>query len=323
MTEPATGASPPRRLDAAVQGILLIVFGYLLVACSDAAVKWSLPQVGVAGAMIWRGVFGALTMAVLARTGPRRTAGNRLRPFNVRLIAARSLLHCLFTTICYAAWSLGMPLADTYAVLAASPLVMTLLAIPILGEAVGWRRWTSTSLGFCGVLVMLQPGGALWRWEAGMLLAGVTLMALTRIWTRVLARTDTAATITFWLMVAHVPTGLLLLPAFPPADLFPAPGVMLVLIGLGCGNAVAHFLFARAFGLAPVAVIAPFEYSPLIWGLPLGFLIWGEWPSPATFAGAGIVIAAGLYNLHRERLRVRRAAEAARTAPSGGASPRG
>jgi drug/metabolite transporter (DMT)-like permease len=293
-------------MDDAVRGILLVAAGYGIIACSDAAVKWALPQVGIAGAMLWRGAFGLLAIAAVARASGARLPA--LLPVNRRLIATRSLLHCVVSGAFYGAWFLGMPLADSYAVSSASPLIMTLLAIPLLGEQVGWRRWTSTLVGFGGVLVILQPGGALWRWEAAMLLLATGVMALTRLWTRMLARTDTPATITFWLMAAHVPVGLALLPVFPPPDaLFPSAGAMLVLAALGCGNAMAHLLFARAFAIAPVSVLAPFEYSPLIWGLPLGLLIWGDWPVPATFAGAGIVIAAGLYNLHRERLRARAA----------------
>lgn len=304
MTETLATAAPPARLDNAARGILLVAFGYAVIACADAAVKWALPEVGIAGAMLWRGVFGGIAVAAVARMQGIRPAG--LLPVNRRLVATRSLLHCVVSCAFYAAWFLGMPLADSYAVSAVSPLIMTLLAIPLLGEQVGWRRWTSTLVGFGGVLIMLQPGGALWRWEVGVMLAAVALMALTRLWTRVLGRTDTPATITFWLMMAHIPVGLLLLPVFPPpASLFPSVGTMLVLAALGCGNALAHMLFARAFAIAPVSVLAPFEYSPLIWGLPLGLLIWGDWPASTTFAGAAVVIAAGLYNLHRERLRAR------------------
>lgn len=304
--KPLAGAVLPRPklqnglLDDAVRGIGLIAAGYAIIACADAAVKWALPQVGPAAAMIWRGVFGALAIAALAR-------GASLRPVNGRLVAARSLLHCAVTVAYYLAWAAAMPLADTYAVASAAPLLMTLLAIPLLGEVVGWRRWTSTILGFCGVLIMLQPGGALWRWESAMLLAGVGFLALTRIWTRLLSRTDSPATIAFWLLLAHVPVGLLLLPVFPPPVLLPDAVTVAALVFLGCANGLAHFLFARAFAIAPVSVLAPFEYSTLVWGLVLGLAIWGEFPAATTLFGAAIVIAAGLYNLHRERLRARRA----------------
>jgi drug/metabolite transporter (DMT)-like permease len=297
--------SPAGRVDGTLRGILLILTGYLFIAFSDAAVKWVVPQVGTGAAMMWRGIFGAITMAVVARATYR---GVSLRPVNVRLITTRSLLHCVVTVAFYVAWAHGLPLAETYALSSVSPLIMTLLAIPLLGEVVGWRRWVSTLVGFSGVMVMLQPGGSLWNWQAAALLAAVALMALTRLWTRILARTDAPVVITFWLMVAHIPTGLLLMPAFPPPGAFiPSAGVALALLWIGCGNALAHFFFARAFASAPVSVLAPFEYSPLIWGLPIGLVIWGDWPAPATFAGAGIIIAAGLYNLHREQMRARQA----------------
>lgn len=319
MSDPAGPARLPRaaalalplpRIDDVVRGIGLIASGYAIIACADAAVKWALPQVGPAAAMIWRGVFGALAIWALAR-------GTSLRPVNLRLITWRSLLHCLVTVAYYVAWARAMPLADTYAVAAAAPLLMTLLAIPLLGETVGWRRWTSTLVGFGGVLVMLNPGGALWRWEALMLLSGIGLMALTRIWTRMLARSDNPATIAFWLLAAHVPVGLLLLPAFPPPAWLPTPATALTLVFLGGANGVAHFLFARAFAIAPVSVLAPFEYSTLVWGLLLGLAIWGDFPAAATLGGAGIVIAAGLYNLYRERVRARAARLGATPAGSG------
>ncbi len=306
MPDPATPPPPPLAthaggMDGTVRGILLILTGYLFIAFSDAAVKWVVPQVGTGAAMMWRGIFGAITMTIIAR-------GMGLRPVNLRLISIRSLLHCVVTVAFYVAWAHGLPLAETYALSAVSPLVMTLLAIPLLGETVGWRRWVSTLLGFSGVMVMLQPGGTLWNWQAAMLLGAVALMALTRLWQRVLARTDSPVVITFWLMVAHIPTGLLLMPVFPPPGaLVPSLGVGAALVWIGCGNALAHFCFARAFASAPVSVLAPFEYSPLIWGLLIGFVVWGDWPAPATLAGAGIIIAAGLYNLHRERRRAREA----------------
>jgi len=295
--------------DVVVRGIATIALGYAVVSCADAAVKWALPAVGPAAAMIWRGVFGALAIALLAR-------GAVLRPVNRRLISARSLLHCAVTVAYYVVWAGGMPLADSYAVAAAAPLLMTLLAIPLLGETVGWRRWTSTAVGFCGVLIMLRPGGALWGWEAGLLLLGTGAMAVTRIWTRLLARTDTPATISFWLLLAHVPVGIALLPVFPPPQALPDWPVVLVLVFLGCANGVAHFLFARAFSMAPVSVLAPFEYTTLVWGLVLGLAVWGEFPAHGTLLGAGIVVAAGLYNLHRERVRARDA-RAARAVAGG------
>jgi drug/metabolite transporter (DMT)-like permease len=295
----ATG--PATRTEDTVRGIALMGLAYVVISAGDAAVKWALPAVGTATAMVWRGLVGAACVALIVR-------GRGLFPRNRRLLLARSLLHTGVSGAWYWAWERGMPLADSYAVACATPLLMTLFAIPMLGEQVGWRRWTSTLLGFAGVLVMLQPSGDLWRIETPVMLAAVVVMAVTRIWTRVLARTDTPAAIAFWLMAAHVPVGLALLPAFPPPSgslLPPGLGVAVALVAFGAVNAGAHILFGRAFALAPVAVLAPYEYTPLLWGVVLGFLIWAEVPSWTTLAGAAIVVAAGIYNLHRERVRRR------------------
>ena len=290
---PATGAE-------SVRGILLILAAYLVITGADAAVKWALPEVGVAVSMIARGVIGALAVLVI-------TGGRGIAPVNRGLLTARGLLHCAVSATWYWAWVSGMALVDSYAIAAAAPLIMTLLAIPMLGEQVGWRRWTSTLVGCAGVLFMLQPAGDLWRFETPFLLVAVVAMAVTRIWTRVLSATDGPASVAFWLMVAHIPMGILLLPFFPPPAAMPGSGVLLALVFFGIANAIAHMLFARAFALAPVSALAPYEYSPLLIGGVIGFLIWAEVPAWTTIGGAVIVISAGLYNLHRER--VRRAAE--------------
>jgi drug/metabolite transporter (DMT)-like permease len=135
-------------------------------------------------------------------------------------------------------------------------------------------------------------------------------MAVTRIWTRMLSVSDGPAAIAFWLMMAHIPMGLLFLPAFPPPSLRPSTNTMLLLVLFGVFNGMAHLMFARAFALAPVSVLAPFEYSPLLIGGVIGFLIWAEAPGWTTLAGACLVVAAGLYNVYREQ--VRRAQERSR-----------
>ena len=280
----------------AVRGIVLILVAYLVITGADAAVKWALPEVGVAVSMIARGVVGSAAVLLFTR-------GRGLGAVNRRLLVSRGVLHCGVSATWYWAWVSGMALVDSYAIAAAAPLVMTLLAIPMLDEKVGWRRWSSTLLGFAGVLVMLQPGGDLWRIETPVLLVAVIAMAVTRIWTRVLSATDGAAAVAFWLMVAHIPTGILLLPFFPPPAAMPSLGVVVALVFFGVANAIAHMLFARAFALAPVSALAPYEYSPLLLGGVLGFLIWVEVPAWTTIWGSLIVIAAGLYNLHRERVR--------------------
>lgn len=304
--------TPPGRStsgEAAVRGLAVALAGFVIITLADVAVKYALPTIGVVGALLWRGFAGAAAVALMSR-------GRHLWPRNMRLVLLRSALHCASAIVWYLVWLRGYRLADSYAVAAAAPLLMTLLAIPMLGERVGWRRWTSCFVGFCGVLIMLQPGGDLWRWETIPLLGAVAAMAVSRIWTRVLAATDTPTTIAFWLMLMHIPFGLAALP-FPalwPAtgegpNLFPSFAMVLLLCFFGASNALAHLLFSRGYALASVATLAPLEYTPLLWGLLLGFMIFGEVPAWTTLAGAAVVVAAGIYNVHRER--VRRAEERA------------
>jgi drug/metabolite transporter (DMT)-like permease len=135
------------------------------------------------------------------------------------------------------------------------------------------------------------------------------MLALVRVWIRALTASDSAATITFWLMVAHIPMGLILLPAFPPsADVFTI-NVIFWLVLFGVLNALAQLLFARAFALAPISVLAPFEYSPLLFGGIIGFIIWADVPAWTTLYGVALVAAAGLSTVYREQRR--RAAERA------------
>jgi drug/metabolite transporter (DMT)-like permease len=299
--------------EEALRGLGFILAGYCVVSCADAAVKWALPEVGPAVAMLWRGAVGVSVVVLLVTLNHGSLAA--FRGVNRRLLTIRSFAHCFVSCAFYLAWMQGIGLADSYAIAAACPLLMTLFAIPLLGEQVGWRRWCSTFVGFCGVMFMLQPGGELWRWETALLLAAVGLMALTRVWTRILTRTDTPDAIALWLLAAHIPMGFALLPisalwpgeSLPP--LIPGWAAMAALALFGAANALAHMCFGRGFALAPVNVIAPMEYSPLLFGVVIGYLIWGEVPAWTTLGGAAVVIAAGLYNVHRER--VRRMAEKA------------
>jgi drug/metabolite transporter (DMT)-like permease len=285
-----------------LRGIGVMLAAYIVATLGEATIKWVLPQVGPAIAMISRGVIGGITVALLVR-------GRGLFPQNKKLLIWRGLIRCCAAGITYWVWSRGLPLVDTYAVLSIAPLLMTLLAIPILGEKAGWQSWVATLVGCVGVLIMLQPSGDLWRIEAFVLLFGAGLLALTRVWSRALSASDSAATITFWLMMAHIPFGLLLLPVFPPTGDVMTTNVLLLLVVFGILNGIAQLLFARAFALAPISVLAPFEYSPLLFGGVLGFIIWADVPAWTTLYGVALVAVAGLYTVYRTQRR--RAAERA------------
>lgn len=293
-----------------VRGIALVVLANLIWTLGDATAKWALPVVGVGGAMMWRGVFGAITVIAVIAGRPGGFGWRRLVPVRWKLVLARSVMSSFVSVTWYFSW-LSMSLADTYAVGFTAPLIMTVLAVPMLGERIRWRRALSTLVGFGGVLIMLRPGGDLWTPVVALLLAGTMVMAVTRIMTRQLTVTETPECQAFWLLIGHTITGLLMLPSFPASG--PLTVVTwLALAFLGLSSGLAHCVFARGYALGPVTALAPYEYTIMPWGVAAGFLMFGDLPSWSTLVGAAVVAGAGIYNLYRERMR--RSMERARAA---------
>jgi drug/metabolite transporter (DMT)-like permease len=288
-----------------VRGILLVAFSYLILTVGDTAAKWAILATGVAWAMLWRGFFGAAAVIAYTATAQGRRGLARFRPVRWKTVALRSGLSSFTTIAWYLSWQ-HMQLAETYALGFTAPLIMTVLAIPMLGERIRWRRILSTVVGFAGVLVMVRPngagGGIPFTPTVALLMAGIVAMAITRIMARHLSRTETPECQAFWLMVSHGLAGVGML-LVTPATAYGDIAVWAALLFLGVSSGLAHCVFTRAYGLAPVSALAPYEYTMLIWGGLLGFIVFGEVPSWTTLAGAAIVALAGLYNLHRERVR--------------------
>lgn len=304
MVQAARGRSLTDNAADTVRGIGLAAFAYFVLSIGDVAAKWVVLSTGVAWVLLWRGLFGAA--AVLAVTSGREGGMRRILPVRGWSVALRAGLSSYTTATWYLSWR-SMQLADTYALGFTAPLIMTLLAIPLLGERIRWRRMLSTLLGFSGVLVMLRPGGNLWSPALPLLMSGIVAMAITRIMARQLSRTETPECQAFWLMASHAVCGAAMLFLYPPGAIA-GTGLWIALAFLGISSGLAHCIFTLAYGLAPVSALAPYEYTMLIWGGACGFLVFGEVPEWSTLTGAAIVAAAGLYNLHRERLRARAAA---------------
>ena len=287
-----------------VRAIGVVCLSFFVVTLSDVATKWALPVIGVAGIMLGRGLPGCLTVAAFAmlRADTAAAGRRRLRPVRWRLSLMRALVQSLTSVAWFVVWQ-TMALADSYAIGFTTPLLMTLLAIPMLGERFRWRRATATLVGFGGVLIMLRPGSGLWSPAVPLLLVGIFGQSLGRILTRKLSTTETPESLALFPLVLHLPIGVALLP-FLPIHGF-TWGALAAILFVGVFNSAGQMLNARAYGLAPVAALAPYEYSPLLWGGVLGYLVFHEVPHASALVGAAVVAAAGLYNLHREQVRRR------------------
>ena len=197
----------------------------------------------------------------------------------------------------------GMPLTSAYSIFFVAPLLITALSVPMLGETVGPRRWAAIGVGLVGVLVVLRPTGeGVFGWAGLAVVAAASGYALSAILVRVMHRTDSAQSLVFWMLVMTAAgASLLALPGWVPLRL--ADGW--VLAGVGVTGFLGQVAITEAFRSGEASVVAPFEYSALAWGLGLDLLIWQALPDGWTFVGAGIIVASGLYLVHRERLRAR------------------
>lgn len=192
-----------------------------------------------------------------------------------------------------------LQLAETMSLIFATPFVIALLAGPILGEWIGPRRWVAVLVGFLGVLVVTQPGFATFNPGVIYSLCGVLCYAVYAILTRFLTGIDSAASM---LVISAAIPAVLLAPAMPALWVMPTTTWMWsVLLFTGVLGAGGHFLVIKAYGLAPAPVIAPFMYTQILWMVASGYLVFGDVPGLATFIGASIVVASGLYLLYRER----------------------
>jgi drug/metabolite transporter (DMT)-like permease len=197
-----------------------------------------------------------------------------------------------------------LQLDEALAIMFSTPFLVAALSGPMLGEWVGWRRWAAIGVGFLGVLVVTRPVSGGIHPAALISLASAGCLAFYAITTRVLARTDASETTLFY---SNVVGALLMLPVLPFVWTTPnSPLLIALMVVMGAFAALGHYMLIVAHRLAPAHVLAPFMYTQLVWVIALGFIVFADVPNQWTLAGAGIVVASGLYLLHRERVRGRR-----------------
>jgi drug/metabolite transporter (DMT)-like permease len=219
-----------------------------------------------------------------------------LRPHRFSLHLLRGLLMVgVILGFVYAVRVLS--LADAYSIFLASPLIVTALSAPLLKEHVQWRNWLVILAGLTGVLLMLRPSASsLMTLGALAALLSATAYALGAIALRVVTRTDTTSSVVFWtiaLMTAC--TAVLAVRGWVPLR----SQHWGLLAAMGVFGAIGQSLLTEAFRAAPPAIVAPFEYTALLWGMAIDWTFWGVLPSARVLLGGGIVICSGLYLIWR------------------------
>lgn len=193
-----------------------------------------------------------------------------------------------------------LPLSTTYSIFFVAPLLITAMSVPFLGEKVGPRRWTAIAIGLVGVLVLLRPTGeGLISLSALAVLLAAVMYAVSAITVRILARTDSTQSMMVWLMaMIAVGAGVLAWPQWTPVR----SEDWWLIAGIGVAGALGQYAITEAFRLGEASLIAPLEYTALVWGVLLDLTLWGVLPDAITWVGAGIIIASGLYLVRRERV---------------------
>jgi drug/metabolite transporter (DMT)-like permease len=277
-----------RRLGPELRGILLTLLAMGLFGCTDGISKLLVAHYPPT-LVLWLRHVAAVPVAflILARRYPIR----RLRPRAPWQQLARIVLLVAVMNLVLVAFRV-MPLADAQAILAASPLLVTALSVPFLGERVGWRRWLACAAGFVGVLIIVRPGlGAL---QPGALVAllAACLNAAYNVLTRRVAAVDPAET-SFLLQI--VLATVLLSFIGPFFWVTPAPAHWPLILAQATLAALGHLCLVRALTVAPAVVVQPFTYTSLLYATGIGYLLFGDVPDQLTLLGAAVVVGAGVY----------------------------
>ena len=209
----------------------------------------------------------------------------------------RSLL-LFVTTLLFNAGLRTVPLATATAIMFLSPVMITALSVPVLGEHVGVRRWVGVGAGLTGALIIIRPGAQDFDGAAFYFLAAALVNAGYQLLTRKIARIDDPHTTFFYTALAGAVAASLVVP-YDWQD--PAPAHWLLLLGMGITGGLGHLFLIYAFEKAPVSAVAPFAYSALVWASLAGYVFFGEVPDVWTVTGAVLIAASGLYIFHRER----------------------
>ncbi|MET0225855.1 MAG: DMT family transporter [Dokdonella sp.] len=223
-----------------------------------------------------------------------------------QLVRVRWPLHLLrgaLSVLMLAAFAFGLqtlPLAEAYSLFFVAPLLITALAVPILGEQVGWRRWSAIAVGLIGSVIVLRPSGAGMLSLGGLaVIAAAAAYALSAIVVRILGRTDSTQSMVFWMLAMLGLFATLL--AWPHWVAVRVEHAWLLVV-LAVTGAVGQWALTHAFRHTPAALLAPLEYTALVWGLGLDWLVWNTLPDRTMLLGAAVIIVAGVYLLRRERM---------------------
>jgi drug/metabolite transporter (DMT)-like permease len=274
-------------------GVGFYLAGVFLFALNDALGKWLVADYGVGQLMMLRSIGAAFVLGPMALSVRPPLLGVSQAPLHVlRVIAMAADTFSFYWATRF------MPLADVMTFYMASPLIVAALSAPLLGETVERFRWIAVAIGFVGVVIALRPSPQMFSWASPLALFGASMFALGQTLTRKL-RDAHWLQLTVWQFVGGGLIGAAAAPfAWTPPRVFDLGLMALV----GIVSMVSFILITRALGLARAAVLAPLQYSAILWAAIMGFVVWRDTPSLPIIIGNAVIIGGGLYLAARGRM---------------------
>jgi drug/metabolite transporter (DMT)-like permease len=286
-------ATPTQASDNHLLGIAWMLATMFWFVTLDSTAKYLMQTYPVVQ-VIWARFFFHLLFVVLLM-GPQLVT--RIKSQNLLHQCLRSLF-MFSTTVLFFVGISFLPLATASTIMFMSPVIVTVLSIPLLGEKVGPRRWMGIAIGFVGALVVMRPGTDSLQLSILVVLAAAFTNALYQVFTRKLGMRDSPMTSLFYTGVI----GALVTTIVAPFYWQPVAAVdWLLFVFAGIAGGIGHLCLIRAFRHAPASVVAPFSYSSLLWATSFGFVLFGDLPGVWTLSGAALIIGSGLYIFHREQ----------------------
>ena len=291
MTTVSANALP---VQDTIRGIALICGAFIMFSLLDTTAKY-LGQSYPMAQVVWARYIGHAGVALLFvwlhwRQRPWRSAHPWLQILRGTLLLAATSLN--FLALRY------LQLAETASIYFSTPLLVAALSVPLLGERIGPRRLAAIVVGFVGVLIVIRPGLGMVHWAVSLSCLVALCGACYQILTRKLAGADSPHTAQLYAALI----GCAATTPFMPLEWVPPTGVAIpLMLVIGLLGGIGHWLLTVAHAYAPAPILAPFTYTQIVWMPVLGYTVFGNVPSPYVLLGGAIVVASGLYLLHRER----------------------
>lgn len=287
-------------------GIGCMMLGGLLMTGNNAILKWLTAGYPVGEIIFIRGIFFWLPIAYfIMRSGGLLS----IRITRLRLHAVRA--GCIvFSAFIYIIGLRYLPLADVTAIGFSAPLFVTALATFLLGEVVGWRRWSAVVIGFLGILIITKPTSGVVSLAVLFPIGSAVWTSIRDLVTRRMVSTESSNAILITSTAAVMLAGLC---TAPFGWQMPTREDLGLMVCAGLFSGFGHYFMIEAFRHAEAVIVSPFRYLTIVWAITLGYAVWGDFPDKYVILGVIVVICSGLYILHRE-IAVRRRRQQARTA---------